>query len=115
MAAARHTWMFRAAAVVFLLFGFSWLYTFGLTRYHPEWRPYGLAGGVIALLVGVFLFRRHKLAIGISAVSTGFLAICAAVVAPTTHGPVILFLAALAIVCAVYAALAARELFGRTS
>lgn len=113
MAAARYTWMFRAAAVVFLLLGCSWLYTFGFTHYLPEWRPYGLAGGVIALLVGAFLFRRQKLAIGVSAVSTGFLAICAAVVAPTTHGPVILFLAALAILCGVYAALAARVLFGR--
>ena len=71
MAAVRYTWMFRTAAVLFLFFGVVWLWRFGLTDYHPEQRPYGLAAGVLALLVGVFLLRRHRLAIGVSAARRG--------------------------------------------
>jgi uncharacterized membrane protein YjjB (DUF3815 family) len=111
MAAARYTWMFRTAATVFLFFGSVWLWRFGFTDYHPEQRPYGLALGALALLVGVFLFRRHRFAIGASAVAAAIVGISAAVFAPSAKGPAILFLAALAIVCALYAVMAARVLF----
>ena len=111
MAAVRYTWMFRTAAVVFLFFGGAWLWRFGFTDYHPEQRPYGLAGGLIALLVGLFLLRGRRWAIGVSAIATGIVGISAAVYAPNAKGPAILFLAALAIVCVVYAVLAARVLF----
>jgi hypothetical protein len=109
--AVRYTWMFRTAAVVFLFFGGVWLWRFGFTDFHVEQRPYGLAAGMVALLVGAFLFRRHRWAIGISAIATVVVGIAAAVFAPNAKGPAILFLAALAIICVIYAALAARVLF----
>src|ERR1041384_6329825 len=109
-AAVRHSWMFRTAAFVFLAFGLIWLWRFGLTDYHPEQRPYGLAAGVISLVLGVFLFRLSRLAIGFSAAAAALVGISAAVFAPTTKGPVILFLAGLAIGCIVYAVVAVREL-----
>jgi peptidoglycan/LPS O-acetylase OafA/YrhL len=109
-AAVRYTWMFRTAAVVFLFFGGVWLWRFGFTDFHVEQRPYGLAGGVVALLVGLFLFRGRRWAIGVSAIAAVIVGISAAVFAPNAKGPAILFLAALAIVCCVYAALAARVL-----
>jgi len=108
--AARYTWMFRTAAGVFLFFGGVWLWTFGLTDYHPGQRPFGLAAGVLSLLVGVFLLRSHKVAIGVSAAATAVVGISAAVFAPTAHGPAILFLAGLAIVCCLYAVFAVRAL-----
>ena len=114
MAAVRYTWMFRTAAVVFLFFGGVWLWRFGLTDYHPEQRPYGLALGVLALLIGFFLFRRARVAIGASAIAAALVGISAAVFAPGAKGPAILFLAALAIGCVVYATLAARVLFSKT-
>jgi len=110
MAAARYTWMFRTAAIVFLFFGGVWLWRFGFTDFHVEQRPYGLAAGVVALLVGTFLFRRQRWAIGVSAVAAVIVGISAAVFAPNSHGPAILFLAGLAIVSVVYAVLAARVL-----
>jgi hypothetical protein len=115
MAAARYTWMFRTAAVVFVFFGAVWLWRFGLTDYHPEQRPYGLAAGVLALLVGVFLMRRARFAIGVSALAAAVVSISAAVFAPTARGPVILFAAAVALVCGIYAAFAARVLLERRS
>ena len=111
-AAVRHTWMFRTAAVVFFLFGLMCVWRFGFTDYHPEQRPYGMAAGLLALLVGVFLYRLRRFAIGASAVSAGIVGISAGVAAPSAKGPVILFLAGLAILCVLYAALGARELFG---
>jgi hypothetical protein len=114
MAAVRYMWMFRAAAAVFLFFGGVWLWRFGLTDFHVEQRPYGLAAGVIALLVGTFLFRRSRWAIGISAIAAAIVGISAAVFAPNAKGPAILFLAAFAIVCVVYATLAARVLFSNS-
>jgi peptidoglycan/LPS O-acetylase OafA/YrhL len=109
-AAVRHAWMFRTAAFVFLGFGLIWLWRFGLTDYHPEQRPYGLAAGVLALLLGISLWRLKRFAIGASAVATGIIGISAALFAPTTKGPAILFLAGLAITCILYAVLAVREL-----
>ena len=70
MAAVRYTWMFRTAAVVFLLFGAACaLWRYGFTDYRPEQRPYGLAAGALALLVGVFLFRRGVSPSALSAAS----------------------------------------------
>lgn len=112
-AAVRYTWMFRTAAVVFLFFGGAWLWRFGLTDYHPEQRPYGLAAGVLALLVGLFLFGRHRWAIGASAVAAVVVGLSAAVFAPNAKGPAILLLALLALVCAAYATLATRVLMER--
>jgi hypothetical protein len=112
MAIVRHAWMFRTAAIVFLFFGAVWLWRFGLTDYHPEQRPYGLAGGALALLVGIYLLRLKRFAIGASAVAAGVVGLSAAVFAPEAKGPVILFLAGLAIVCVVYAVFAARAAFG---
>src|SRR5689334_380012 len=112
-AAVRYTWMFRTAAVAFLFFGAAWLWRFGLTDYRPEQRPYGLACGVLALLVGIFLFRFNRLAIGASALAATVVGLSAAVFAPESHGPAILFLAGLAIACVIYADLAARVLTDR--
>ncbi len=109
-AAVRYIWMFRAAAIVFLFFGGVWLWRFGFTDFHVEQRPYGLAAGVIAVLVSLFLFRGRRWAIGVSAIAMALVGISAAVFAPNAKGPAILFLAALAIVCVVYATLAARVL-----
>jgi hypothetical protein len=108
MAAVRHAWLFRAAAIVHLFFGLVWLWRFGLTDYRPEQRVYGLAAGVVAVMLAVMLFRLRRYAIGVSAIGAGIVGISAAVFAPNAKGPVILFLAALAIVCVVYAALAMR-------
>jgi hypothetical protein len=107
--------MFRAAAVVFLFFGLVWLWRFGLTDYHPEQRPYGLAAGVLSLVLAWFLFRLRRFAIGASAIAVGLVGVSAAVFAPGTKGPAILFLAALALLCIVYAVLAARAVFDRNS
>jgi hypothetical protein len=112
-AVVRYIWMFRTAAAVFLLLGGAWAWTFGFTDYHPEQRPFGLAAAVAAWLLGYFLFRRRRFAIGASAVMAMIVSLSAAVFAPSAQGPAILFLAALAIVCIVYAVLAARVLFER--
>lgn len=112
MAAVRYAWMFRTAAVVCLGFGLIWLWRFGLTDYHPEQRPYGLVGGVLALFLGIMLLRLRRFAIGASAVAAAIVGLSAAVFAPSVQGPAILFLAGLAIVCVWYAVLAARVVFG---
>ena len=109
-AAVRYTWMFRTAAIVFLFFAGVWFWRFGMTEYHPEQRPYGLAAGVFALGVGFFLLRRARFAIALSALAAAVVSISAAVFAPTAHGPVILFAALLALLCGWYAVLAARVL-----
>jgi hypothetical protein len=102
--------MFRTVAIVFLLFGLTWLWRFGMTDYHPEQRPYGLAAGLLALALAVLLWRLRRFAIGASAAAAGIVGVSAAVFAPTTKGPVILFLAGLAIACLLYAVIAVREL-----
>jgi hypothetical protein len=111
MAAVRYTWMFRTAAVVFVALGLGWLYTFGVGHLPAGPKSIGIAAGVLAVVVGAFLLRENRVAIGVSAAATAVVSISAAVFAPTTHGPVILFLAALAILCGLYAGLAARVLF----
>jgi len=102
--------MFRAAAVVFLLLGLSWLWTFGFTSYHPEQRPYGLGAGVLALATGVFLLRRSRAAIAVSALVAVVVAIGAVLFIPMSSGPGVLFLVGLAVLCGTYAALAGRVL-----
>ena len=113
MAAVRYRWMFRTAAVVFLLLGAAWLWTFGFTDYKAGQRPYGLAAGALAVLLGVLLFRGTRIAIGISAIAAAIVGVSAAVFAPNVRGPAILFLAALAIVCGLYAVFALRALTNR--
>ena len=114
MAAVRYTWMFRAAAVVFLFFGAVWIWRFGFTDYRADLKLYGIPGGAVALIVGVLLLRLNRLAIGISAAAAVFVGICAAVFAPNATGPVILFLAALALGCMSYAALAIRAVAAKS-
>jgi hypothetical protein len=114
-AAVRYTGMFRTAAVLFVFFGAVWIWRFGFTDYHPAQRPWGLGFGVLALVIGVFLFRRARFAIGLSALCAGVVCLSATVFAPQAHGPGILLLAGVAIVTAVYLALSLRELFGTDS
>jgi peptidoglycan/LPS O-acetylase OafA/YrhL len=113
--AARYTGMFRTAAVLFVFFGAVWIWRFAFTDYHPEQRPWGLGLGALVLVTGVFLFRRARFAIGLSALGAGVVCLSATVFAPQAHGPGILFLAGLAIVTGLYAALALRVLFGSAS
>jgi hypothetical protein len=110
MAAVRRIWMFRTAAILFLFFGATCLWRFGFTDYHPEQRPFGLLGGALAVLLGVFLFRGQRFAIGASAIAAAFVGVAAAVFAPITKGPVILFLAAMAAGCILYAVMCFRTL-----
>jgi hypothetical protein len=100
--------MFRAAAVVFLFFGVIWIWRFGFTDYRADLKLYGIPAGVVSLIVGVLLLRLQRVAIGISAAAAAFVGICAAVFAPNSVGPAILFLAGLALACVIYAALAIR-------
>lgn len=109
----RYPWMFRAAAVVYLLLGLSMAWRYGLTGYDAPHRPWGLGIGLLLLLVGVFLFRRRRWAVGMSAVGAAVVAIAAAVAAPVMHGPVILAFALVAILFGLYAAMAGRVLLQR--
>lgn len=112
MGAARYNWMFRTAAVLFVMFGVFWLFDATFTKKFTGARPYLLAGGVAAIAVGVMLFRRMKTGIALSALCAALLSISAAVTAPQMRGPGILVVAAVAIMTALYAALATRELYG---
>ncbi len=105
--------MFRAAAVVYLLLGACVTWRYGLTDYDPANRPWVVGLGVLAMLVGAFLLRRARWAIGFSAIGAAIVAILAAVGVPVVHGPVILAFAAVAILFGVYAALAGRVLLQR--
>jgi hypothetical protein len=112
-AAVRYKWMFRTAAVFFLLFGAFALWRYGLTDFNPAQRPVGLALGGIAVATGAFLFRRARLAIGFSALGAGIVCLGATVAAPQGKGPVILFLAGIALVTGLYTALSLRVLFSQ--
>jgi hypothetical protein len=111
-AAVRYIWMFRTAASIFVLWGLAWLWTFGLTSYHPEQRPVGLIGGVLSLVIGFYLFRRARFAIAISAIAATIVCLGSVLWVPLVRGPGILFLGVLAILTAIYAVLSARVLFG---
>jgi hypothetical protein len=100
--------MFRAAAVVYLLLGASVAWRFGLTDYDPPHRLVGVGVGLLTLIVGLFLFRRARWAVGLSAVGAAIIAMAAAVAAPVMHGPVILAFAGVAILFGIYAAMAGR-------
>jgi hypothetical protein len=113
MAVVRYTWMFRTAAVVYLIFGLSALWRYGLTGFDPHYRLLGIGLGALAAVVGVFLFRRAKFAIALSALGAAGFAILSAFAAPVMRGPVILVIGLLALLCGLYAALAARVLFER--
>ena len=113
MAAVRYTWMFRAAAVVYLLFGGFAIWRYGLTGYDPAHRVWGVGFGVFAALIGIFLFRGAKLAITLSTIGAAVIAICATVGVPMVNGPAILLFALVAIVTGVYAVMAARVLLPR--
>src|SRR5688572_11823061 len=103
MAAVRYVWMFRIAAIVYLMTGLSVAWRYGFTAYDPEHRVWGIALGTVAVLVGVFLFKPSRIAIGLSAAGAATIAIAAAVAAPVMQGPVILAFAAIAVVFGLYA------------
>jgi peptidoglycan/LPS O-acetylase OafA/YrhL len=105
--------MFRTAAVVYLLMGVSMVWRYGLTAYDPAHRLWGVPLGLLAAVVGVFLFKPARFAIGLSAIGAAFLAIAAALAAPIMKGPVILAFGVLALVAGVYATLAGRALIGK--
>ena len=69
----------------------------------------------LAFLTGVFLFRRAKTAIAISALSAVVVAVSAVLFVPSASGPGILFLIGLAVAGGLYAALSFRVLFGAGS
>ena len=69
-----------------------------------------LALGIAAIAIGVFLFRRAKLAIILSAIGAVIVSIAAALFMPNASGPGVLFLLGLAIVGGVYAVLSFRAL-----
>jgi peptidoglycan/LPS O-acetylase OafA/YrhL len=112
-AVVRYPWMFRTAAVVYLLLGASMAWRFGFTDYDPPHRPWGLGVGVLVMVVGAFLFKGARWAVGLSAIGAAIIAMAAAVAAPVMHGPVILAFALLAILYGVYAAMAGRTLLAR--
>ena len=109
----RYPWMFRAAAVVYLLLGACVAWSYGFTGYDVAHRPWGVGIGVLAIVVGVFLLRRARWAIGLSAIGAAIVAILAAIGVPLIHGPPILFFAAVAIVFGLYAAMAGRVMLDR--
>jgi len=112
-AAARYTWMFRAAAVFYLFLGASFLWTFGFTDRYPAQRLFGLVLGGSMVAVGTFLFRRARWAIGFSALGTAIVCLSATLAVTSLHtGPVILCVAVMAIVTAMYTVLSLRVLFG---
>ena len=63
--------MFRTAAVVFLRVGSVLAVAVRSDGLPVGAAAYGLAAGLLALLIGVFLFRRAKAAIAISALLGG--------------------------------------------
>jgi hypothetical protein len=111
----RNLWMFRTAAIVHVFFGLAAVWRYGFTGDDPTHNPLGSALGVASILVGAFLFKPAKLAIALSAISAAVITISAAVGVPVVKGPAIFAFALVAILCGLYAVMAARELFGRGS
>jgi hypothetical protein len=108
--ALRYTWMFRTAAAVFLLLGGAWLWTALLTDYRPDLRPWTLGQALAGLVVGALLLRPVRAGIVLSALAAAVVALASILFVPTVRGPGILALAALSLLCAVYAVLALRAL-----
>jgi hypothetical protein len=94
-----------------MLLGLGWLWTALSTDFRPHLRPYVLVLGLAAVTSAVFLFRRARWAIGLSAAVAVVVSICAALFIPNASGPGVLFLLGLAIVGGLYAALSFRALF----
>jgi hypothetical protein len=115
MAVIRYVWMFRTAAVVYLSLGLAAAWRFGLTDYDPAHRVTGVGIGVLTAITGIFLFRRAKWAIGLSAIGAGVISVAAAVALPILSGPAILVFIPVAVVFGLYAALAGRVLFERAA
>ena len=112
-AVVQYTWMFRTAAVLYLLFGVFWIADATLIDKFASVRPFLVGGGIVAIVVGGFLFARKRFAIALSALGAAIVSICAAVAAPRMVGPGILALGLLAILAGIYAVLSARVLFGK--
>jgi hypothetical protein len=112
-AAVRYIGMFRTAAAFYLLFGASFIWTFGFSAEYAAKRAAGLALGLLMIAVAIYLFRGARWAIGLSALGTTVLCLSATLAVPAVHGPVILFVAVLAIASAIYTALSVRALFGK--
>ena len=113
-AAVRYIGMFRTAAVVYIALGICFLWSYGLTDRFAAYRPYGLAGGLLMIITGFFLFRRARPAIGVSAVGAAIVCLSATLAVPSVNGPRILLFALLAILAAIYTVLSLRVLFGAT-
>jgi hypothetical protein len=112
-AAVRHTWMFRTAAAVFLALGAAWLWTALVTDFRPGLRPWTLGQGIGGVIIGALLLRPHKAGILLSAAVAALVALAAILFVPKVRGPGILALAALALLCAVYAVLSLRAVFAK--
>jgi hypothetical protein len=115
MAVVRYNWMFRTAAVLFTVLGVAWLWAALLTDYQPQRRWYVLALGVTAVLTGVFLFRRARIAIGFAAAFALIVSVSAMLFIPQASGRGILFLVGLAVAGGLYAAVSLRALFERAA
>jgi hypothetical protein len=111
MAVVRYRWMFRTAAVVFLLLGLAWLWTATATQLYAAQRPLLLGAGIIAIVTAVAVFRRARWAIVVSAIAAAIVGVSAALFIPNASGPGVLFLLGLAVVCGCYAALSFRAVF----
>ena len=111
-AAVRYIGMFRTAAVLFVLFGAFAIWRYGFTGFQPELRPFGLGLGAVVLVVGLFLFRGARLAIGLSVLGAGLVCLAATLAVAMAHGLVLLFYATVAVLTGVYLAFALRVLFG---
>jgi hypothetical protein len=110
--AVRYLGMFRTAAVFFVSFGGFALWRYGFTDFQPALKPFGLGLGAIVLVVGIFLFRGSRVAIGLSTVGAGLVCLAATLALATAHGAVLLLFASLALVSGLYLAFALRALLG---
>lgn len=112
-AAVRYTGLFRTAAVVCIVFGVFWIADATLLDRFAPVRPYLVGGGIAAIFVGLFLFKRRKFAIAISGAGAAVVAVSSIFFATLAKGPGVLAMGLLAIGTGLYAAIAARVLFGR--
>lgn len=111
-AAVRYIGMFRTAAIVFTLFGAFALWRYGFTDFQPALRPFGLGLGASVVVVGIFLFRGSRVAIGLSTLGAALVCLAATLALATAHGPVLLLFASVALLSGLYLAFALRALLG---